>query len=109
MAFDALLRKYFPVVVGAFIALAAYFQAAGATRLFGAALYGTPPKARAAAASVPTGTVPAREQRSAQAIIDRNPFDSVTGPLHPELKPVIPEPQEVADTSDPLAASIRPV
>lgn len=101
MALDALLRKYFVVVVLAFIALAAYFQAVGATRLFGAALYGASsaqPFARAPTLS----PVPTREPRSADPIIDRNPFDSVTGPLHPELVPSIPEPE--LSTTDPLSA-----
>ena len=38
MTFDLLLKKYFTGVVLAIVALAAYFQAAGATQLVGAAL-----------------------------------------------------------------------
>jgi general secretion pathway protein C len=101
LALDALLRKYFIVVVLAFIALAAYFQAVGATRLFGAALYGAS-SATPLNGPAPLPPVPTREPRSADPIIDRNPFDSVTGPLHPELVPTIPQPE--VSTTDPLSA-----
>ncbi len=104
MAFDALLKKYFIVVILGLIALSAYFEAKGATQLFGAALLepiasSSPPRVS------PPPVVPQREPRSAEPIIDRNPFDSVTGPLHPKPQDeeLVPKPTE-PDLSDPLAA-----
>ncbi|MEP7053611.1 MAG: type II secretion system protein GspC [Pseudomonadota bacterium] len=103
MTFDLLLKKYFTGVVLAIVALAAYFQAAGATQLIGAA-FSSPgtsvAPARVAAISAP----PARSRPVADTIISRNPFDSVTGPL--DAKPVdVPVPTKATvDASDPLAA-----
>ena len=105
MTFDILIKKYFAGVVLAFVALAAYFQAAGATQLFGAAL------ALSGSSAVPLRPPPAvvaagREPRSAQPIIERNPFDSLTGPLNAEKIPDGPTPDKKTldiDT-DPLAA-----
>ncbi|HLV68101.1 MAG TPA: type II secretion system protein GspC [Polyangiaceae bacterium] len=103
MALDSLLRKYYLLVVLSLIATAAYFQASGATELFGAALLTpTGSKGQVLAPSTPPA-LPRREPRSAEPIIDRNPFDSVTGPLHPEPEePVAPPPE--LDFSDPLSA-----
>ncbi|MEO8904178.1 MAG: type II secretion system protein GspC [Polyangiaceae bacterium] len=103
MTFDLLLKKYFTGVVLAIVALAAYFQAAGATQLLGAALSSPPSSAvplRTAAA--PAQTLHARP--TADAIISRNPFDSTTGPL--DAKPVdVPVPvKATVDASDPLTA-----
>lgn len=106
MPLDALLKKYFAVVLLGLLALAAYFQAAGAMQLLGAALLSSasvgpaPPVAPAAAG-------PLRKPRSAEAIIDRNPFDSVTGPLHPKPEPEL-VPESKPDFSDPLSAPACP-
>jgi general secretion pathway protein C len=103
VTFDLLIKKYFTGVVLAFVALAAYFQAAGATQLFGAALALSgssavplrPPSALAATS---------RQRPSAQPIIDRNPFDSVTGPLNGTAIDVPVPTKSPVDNSDPLAA-----
>lgn len=80
MAFDVLLKKYFPLLVLAAIGVAAYFQATGIGALTGAALeVGAGSSARRAAPGSSGPPPPAR--KSAQAILARNPFDSVTGPL----------------------------
>jgi general secretion pathway protein C len=104
VTFDLLLKKYFLGVVLAFVALAAYFQAAGATQLLGAAL--SSPASSAAAvpkiASLPAA--PSRERPSAEPIIHRNPFDSVTGPLD-AVPADIPVPDKSpVDNTDPLSA-----
>jgi general secretion pathway protein C len=108
MNFDLLLKKYFLAVVLAFVALAAYFQAAGATRLLGATLSGpaTNAPSRVTAAAVRTR---ARERPTADAIIARNPFDSITGPLNAAKfgngdapVPVL----GVGDDTDPLSAPV---
>ena len=92
-------------MVLAFVALAAYFQASGVTELVGAGLLA--PAASGSGVVVaqrtPLTLPPAqREPRSAEPIITRNPFDSVTGDLHPKPEEVAP-PQSI-DLSDPLAA-----
>ena len=103
MTFDLLLKKYFIGVILAFVALAAYFQAAGATQLIGAAF--TSPATSATpsrvAALPPASTA---ERPTADAIIHRNPFDSVTGPLDAVAPPVIAPDKSPVDNTDPLSA-----
>jgi general secretion pathway protein C len=81
MAVDSLLRKYFPVLVLLLLALNAYFDASGAAELLGAAL-----SARATKASGmrPPPVASRVERRTAEPILARNAFDSVTGPLEVE-------------------------
>jgi general secretion pathway protein C len=105
LAFDALLKRYFLGVVLALVAVAAYFQAAGATQLIGSAIGAAPSGSAAPIVAPPYRlAVPTRDPKSAQPIIERNPFDSVTGPLNaapppdPALTPTGP------DLSDPLAS-----
>jgi general secretion pathway protein C len=106
MSFDLLLEKYFVCVVLAFVALAAYFQAAGATRLIGATLSG--PATRASPVMAGAATTTTRERPTADTIIARNPFDSVTGPLNAanfRLKNA-PVPGQSPDNPDPLLAPV---
>jgi general secretion pathway protein C len=89
MAFDAVLKRYFWVVLLALVAVAAYFQAAGITQVVGAAI------AVDGKALFPSGTgttktfgAPAASgdhTQSAAKIIERNPFDSVKGDLTPPV------------------------
>lgn len=105
MTFDILLKKYFAGVVLAFVALAAYFQAAGTTQLLGAALSG--PTANAPVPhpiALAPGTM--RQRPSADAIIARNPFDSVTGPLNGVPVDVPVPAKSTVDNSDPLTAPV---
>jgi len=84
MGFDAILKRYFPAVLCALIALAAYFQASGMGQLVASTVSvdgaSAPPPAttrggvQGAAANQDHAT-------SAAAILSRNPFDSITGPL----------------------------
>jgi general secretion pathway protein C len=104
LSLDPLLRKYFPGIVLFLVALAAYFQAGGATELVGAALIGPPPSGSAEHGATRSPRAARAEVRTAQPIIDRNPFDSVTGPLN--AKPIqapVPKPAEL-ETTDPLVA-----
>jgi general secretion pathway protein C len=87
MGLDTLLKRYFALVILGLIAAAAYFQASGASRWIGSrfavdanALAAAPASSAhsAAAASSSAGEV---HSRSGDAIVRRNPFDSVTGPL----------------------------
>jgi general secretion pathway protein C len=82
MGLDALAKRYSTVVVCLMLAVAAYFQASGVGQLVGVLLApaevvrGAPSSASPASSS----RDPDRDT-SAAAILDRNPFDSVTGPL----------------------------
>jgi general secretion pathway protein C len=106
MAIDAYIRRGFPAIVLFLIALAAYFQASGLMAIVGSSLVETDEAALAAWKPKANASGPGAQRKSAQAIISRNPFDSVTGPLD---KKDIPESQEEesaetgpVDLSDPL-------
>jgi general secretion pathway protein C len=109
VALDPLLKKYFAVVVLGLLALAAYFQASGAAQLFGAALVGSAsPPSSAAPSRKATAPVKSGPRRTADAILKRNPFDSITGPLTDD---VIDDPElptsvrsDPAGLADPLGA-----
>lgn len=81
MGFDAALKKYFSVVILGMVATAAYFQASGVTQLAGAKL-GVDEKGLVGqlAPLPPSGaaSIGTDHSTSARAILDRNPFDSVT-------------------------------
>src|SRR6478609_448350 len=108
MSLDLLLKKYFHGVVLAFVALAAYFQAAGATQLMGAALSGSATSARSGVAAA-AATTTTRERSTADAIIARNPFDSVTGPLNAgnlAFKDMVVPDKSPPGNTDPLNAPV---
>jgi general secretion pathway protein C len=90
MSFDAVLKRYFPVVLLALIAIAAYFQASGITQIVGTAL-AVDDKALLASGPLPVRAASTASQASvhtlsARKIIERNPFDSVTGNLNPPIE-----------------------
>jgi general secretion pathway protein C len=92
MPLDTLVKKSFAWIAGLILALAAYFQASGVVQLVAASFlpaseadYIGPPAANAASRA---GRKPPPPRPSAGPIIDRNPFDSETGPLTPGLAPV---------------------
>jgi general secretion pathway protein C len=110
MAFDQILKKNFWAVLMALVAVVAFLNANGIMQLVGASLApdekqlaAASPIARASApavASAPFHTV------SADPIIARNPFDSVTGPLNP-VTLNLPNEETVEqgpDMSDPMNA-----
>ncbi len=109
MSFDALLKRYFPLVVVALIATAAYLQAAGLTQLIGTMITIAPQAPSVTQRSVPrTGSVAAaRASKDAEPILERNVFDSVTGPIGKDfeldLAAVDSKPRDL-DLSDPLGA-----
>ncbi len=99
MPLDALFKKYFIAVVLTLVAAAAYFQAAGLSQLIGSAL--TLGETGAPQGKAHTAGLPSIERPKATAILERNPFDSVTGPLNattPDFTPPAPPP-----ITDPLA------
>jgi general secretion pathway protein C len=84
MGLDTLLKRYFALIILGLIGLAAWFQASGVSRWVGSrfavdaqAMAATPPGPAQAAA--PATVDP--HSRTGEAIIQRNPFDSLTGPL----------------------------
>jgi general secretion pathway protein C len=111
LSLDALLKRYFPALVLVLIALAAYFQASGATELLGAAF--TPDEAAYASRGAPSPATPgaaaaarasSRGEKNAEPILARNPFDSVTGPLNIKPLDISEKPAARVDLSDPLSA-----
>jgi general secretion pathway protein C len=109
VAFDALLKKYFTLVVLGLVALMAYFQASGATTLLGASL-GADEQALSQAPKRPIDlgaldSAARRPTKDAEPILARNPFDSVTGPLNAQQLEMadLPQPDKV-DASNPLQA-----
>jgi general secretion pathway protein C len=105
VAFDTLLKKYFALVVLALVAVAAYFQASGTMQLIGASLSGGDEQLLAASPPrAPVAPIARRSRPTAEPIIDRNPFDSVTGPLKAVPVPEGGMAQGQLDLADPLAA-----
>lgn len=110
MAIDALLKRFFPGIVLLLIALAAYFQASGITELVAGAFLETPsapttPKQVVRSAS--NSASDTRGPRTAEPILSRNPFDSVTGPLNrapTDGSEGASEAPQQADLSNPLTA-----
>ncbi len=106
MAFDVLLKKYFSVLVLVLIGVAAYLDASGIGALTGAALE-TGRSTRAASPAPGADTQPRRAlQKTAQPILARNPFDSVTGPLQEQAVHNVPS--SAVSITDPLQAPACP-
>ncbi len=107
MAFDTLLKKYFTGVLLALLAVAAYFQASGSSALLGSWLFG--------ASGSSLGALPSQAPdlaglgkanvrvASADPILHRNAFDSITGPLDKLPEVEADEPSGPINT-DPLTA-----
>lgn len=107
MGLDAILKRYFPVVICLFVATAAYFQASGMGQLVAGSVL-LDPSAMAPPPPVPksgAAHTPAASDRSTNAgpILSRNAFDSVTGPLDGSSQSVALPTTEAApvDTSNP--------
>src|SRR5689334_12105421 len=109
MALDALAKRFFPGIVLAMIALAAYLQASGVMQLVAAAyLAGDDATDAPALSKSPPPSVEPRAPKDAEPILARNPFDSVTGPLN-KVESEVPDggadPAKPAlDLSNPLTA-----
>ncbi|MFT3766527.1 MAG: type II secretion system protein GspC [Minicystis sp.] len=101
MGLDATLKRFMPLIVCAMIAVIAYFQAVGIGQLIAvAATDSAPPQP---ATHIVKRRVPEPDpdhSTSAAAILERNPFDSVTGPL-------VDKPREPADTGESASALQR--
>src|SRR6476661_111680 len=108
MAFDQLLRKNFWLVVLPLVAIAALLNAQAVTQLVGIslmpdekALAAPPPVAKVAPVSSATARNP-----NADPILTRNPFDHVTGSLHPPVVDDTAVASTTLDTSDPFNAPL---
>ncbi|HTV17968.1 MAG TPA: type II secretion system protein GspC [Polyangiaceae bacterium] len=108
MGVERLARRSFGFVVAALLGLAIYFQAAGAVELVAAKVLVVPAAgADGKARRTPRRSTSARIQSTnGDAILARNPFDSVTGPLdRTPIEVTTPEPTKAAvDLTDPLSA-----
>lgn len=109
MSFDLFLKRYFAGVLLLVVALTAYLQARGVSYLLSAAL--SPDTALVLPPSV-AFRPPKAERPSALAIRERNPFDSVTGPLSGQQLELPgykrEEEEKVLDVSDPLSVGLCP-
>ena len=109
MAIDALLKKYFTLVILGLVALMAYFQASGTTELVGASigvdastLAQAPPPSRDLSALRAASAN--KRSKSAEPILSRNPFDHETGPLNAQSVELPMAQSQKPDLSDPLSA-----
>jgi general secretion pathway protein C len=110
MALDQVLKRHFWAVALVLVGVAAFLDASGITQIIGAGLgaddkqLATPPLLSKA----PPGSGSASPHSTdAKAILDRNPFDSVTGPLHAPALVASDEPASLApppDLTDPWEA-----
>lgn len=110
MALDRSLRRASGLIAAPFVAVAAFLNAQAVSALVGTALDGEPAQLARAAVVQPHAVAPAGPSHatSAAAVLARNPFDHVTGPL------VAAEPagganggsSEPLDTSDPWSAPV---
>src|SRR4051812_46954711 len=111
MALDQVLKRHFWAVILGLTGAAAFFDAQGLTQMVGSGL-GADEKQLAApplVSKVPPAVGSAGSHvTSADAILSRNPFDSVTGPLN--KAPVVESDAGVdagpVDTSDPMNAPV---
>ncbi|WP_434044821.1 MULTISPECIES: type II secretion system protein GspC [Sorangium] len=80
---DAFVKRRFATILGGMVAVSAYFQASGLSHLIAYQIardsIPSAPRATAPAGAPPSGDPPP----SAAPILERNPFDSITGPLGP--------------------------
>jgi len=99
MNVDRVLKRFFPVIVCALIALAAYFQASGVGELVASSINGEAPPPKPP--SGPSPSLRSGPYKDAKPILARNPFDSVTGPLDGVTTPVTePGQEEQEEESD---------
>lgn len=90
MRLDAWLKRYFPFVVGLLLLASAYFQARGLGYLAGAAMIDDAPVTKRPAPKIALHHEEEHVRPSGNVILERNPFDSLTGPLVPD--PTLPPP-----------------
>src|SRR5512145_2252852 len=99
------LKKYFGLFVLGCAAISAYFQASAAMHLVAAAI--TLPDIALTSTLATSKDVPgaSRQVKSAKAILARNAFDSITGPLDAEPR-ASGGTHATLDLTDPLSAAV---
>jgi general secretion pathway protein C len=107
MKLDQILRRYFWAVVGFLVAVVAFLHAQALTQIIGFYRLGLDASQLTAAPVIPrtapSGASSARSL-SADAILSRNPFDSVTGPLRAPDVAATEVAAAAPDMSDPMHA-----
>lgn len=108
MTLAGLLRRLFVPIVMGLLAMAIYLQASGVTQLAAERMLAVaadrPRKVITQRLPRPLG--PRETPTTGDPILNRNPFDSATGPVdrHPVIVAPAPPPAKVVDMSDPLGA-----
>ncbi len=106
MFLDVFLKRYFVLVLLGLVAAVAYFQARGTMNLVGAVLMS--PLSSSSAATRPRTALQAARSvsppKSAETILSRNAFDSVTGPLDEKSLELTTTPESAPDLTNPLNA-----
>jgi len=108
MPIDQLLKRHFWAVIVVLVAMAAFLDAQGIMHIVGASLGAdenalSVPPLMARLPAAPASATP--HATSAEPILSRNPFDSVTGPLNlPPPAPTESAPVKIADITDPYSA-----
>jgi general secretion pathway protein C len=102
MGLDAIIKRYFPIIVCLLIGICAYFQARGFSQILAASVVADPepPPPSALAPKNPAAAANTPHAASAETILSRNVFDSVTGPLDGKDLDLPKAPVEMA-TGDP--------
>jgi general secretion pathway protein C len=95
MGIDAVIKRYWLAFLGAFIAATAYLQAEGIGQLVGGTISDGQEVAAPPPSRVKAKARSSTSDRSASAILSRNPFDSVTGPLDGSNQPLGPVPTPI--------------
>lgn len=99
---DLLFKKYFYAIVLLVVALAAYFQASGVSSLVESQLA---PGSGPTFAPMAQARVQMHGRPNAEAIHNRNPFDSVTGPLNAS-EVTLPTEKKTLNVDDPLSVPL---
>ncbi len=98
MGLDTQLKRFFPLLICALIALAAFFQASGIGRMVATSVAGDGAPSKPRARLMPPLT---KAKVEAIPILARNAFDSVTGPLDGKAISVPDAPKVEAVPSEP--------
>ncbi len=106
MGLDGQLKRFYPLILCACIAIAAYFQSSGIGQIVVSTIVGGTEPAPVTPVASPPGA--AATSKTGQPILARNPFDSVTGPIgnaplepNDDTDPTDPEPDISSSDEDP--------
>ncbi len=106
MRFDQILKRHFWIVIGSLLAISSLLTAIGITQLASLAIAPDATELAAPPAAKRTARVPSSDSmrnKSAEPILSRNPFDSITGPLN---KQEDDDDDESPEITDPLLAPL---